>query len=313
VTYVSHSASAGVFNSGTGVWSVGNLAVNGSASLTLVVTVNPGTLGTIVNNVVVGAAEPDPNTGNNTANEPTTVTTLADLAIAKSDAPDPVVAGTTLTYTIVVTNYGPSTATSVAATDTIPAGVAYVTSVASQGGYAPGANVWTIGTLVPGASASLTLVVSVYPTTTGSLVNTVRVAGTQLDPDPSNNSTSATTGVISRADLQVSKSDAVDPVVAGTALTYTIVVTNAGPSAATSVLVTDTLPAGVTYVSSAASQGSYNSATSVWNVGNVAAGGSASLTLVVVVNPQTTGILSNTVVVGGRSLIRTLGTTQILS
>ena len=51
------------------------------------------------------------------------------------------------------------------------------------------------------------------------------------------------------ADLSITKSDSPDPVVAGSQLTYTITVTNAGPSTAHAVNVTDDLPAGTTYVS----------------------------------------------------------------
>jgi uncharacterized repeat protein (TIGR01451 family) len=53
-----------------------------------------------------------------------------------------------------------------------------------------------------------------------------------------------------QADLAVTKSDAPDPVVAGTPLTYLLQVTNNGPDAAPSFAVTDTLPAGVAFVSS---------------------------------------------------------------
>jgi uncharacterized repeat protein (TIGR01451 family) len=55
--------------------------------------------------------------------------------------------------------------------------------------------------------------------------------------------------VVNDVDLEVSKSDSVDPVVAGEQLTYTIDVSNAGPDIALDVIVTDTLPAGVTYLS----------------------------------------------------------------
>ena len=53
---------------------------------------------------------------------------------------------------------------------------------------------------------------------------------------------------IPQADLRISKSDQPDPVVAGEDLVYTVRVTNDGPDWATDVVVTDTLPTGVTYV-----------------------------------------------------------------
>jgi uncharacterized repeat protein (TIGR01451 family) len=56
------------------------------------------------------------------------------------------------------------------------------------------------------------------------------------------------------ADLSITKADSPDPVLSGQELTYTINVSNAGPSA-TGATLRDTLPAGVTYVSATASQG----------------------------------------------------------
>src|SRR5215216_1125274 len=56
-------------------------------------------------------------------------------------------------------------------------------------------------------------------------------------------------------DLSIVKTDAPDPVSTGGALTYSIQVTNRGPSTATDVVVTDNLPRGVTYVSAESVQG----------------------------------------------------------
>ncbi|MEW6028569.1 MAG: right-handed parallel beta-helix repeat-containing protein [Chloroflexota bacterium] len=58
------------------------------------------------------------------------------------------------------------------------------------------------------------------------------------------------------ADLSVTKSEDVDPVIVGQPLTYTVAVTNNGPDAAENVVVSDTLPSGVTYDSATATQGS---------------------------------------------------------
>ena len=57
------------------------------------------------------------------------------------------------------------------------------------------------------------------------------------------------------ADLSITKTDSPDPVLAGSALTYSIQVANAGPDTATDAVVTDALPKGVTYVSATPSQG----------------------------------------------------------
>jgi uncharacterized repeat protein (TIGR01451 family) len=83
-------------------------------------------------------------------------------------------------------------------------------------------------------------------------------------------------------------------------LTYTIVVTNNGPSDASGVVVTDNLPAGVTSVS-ASDGGVYDPLNHkvTWNIGNLASGSSATLTIKVKVNPSTTGKIINTATVSG--------------
>lgn len=88
--------------------------------------------------------------------------------------------------------------------------------------------------------------------------------------------------ILRSADLEITKSDAPDPVVAGTALTYQINVTNHGPSGALSVAVVDTLPAGVTLVSAMSSQGSCSGTTTVsCAIGSLVKDASASVTIVV--------------------------------
>ncbi len=57
------------------------------------------------------------------------------------------------------------------------------------------------------------------------------------------------------ADLKITKTDGPDPVGVGSTLTYTIQVENLGPAAATGVVVTDTLPKEVDFVSATSSQG----------------------------------------------------------
>jgi uncharacterized repeat protein (TIGR01451 family) len=101
------------------------------------------------------------------------------------------------------------------------------------------------------------------------------------------------------ADLALTKSDSPDPVVSGNNLTYTILVTNGGTTPATNVVVTDTLPSGVDFVSATGSQGTPCTRTGdvvTCNLGTIANGGSATVTIVV--QAKKTGTISNTAVVG---------------
>lgn len=68
------------------------------------------------------------------------------------------------------------------------------------------------------------------------------VASTTPDPDPSNNSSTDVTPVLQTADLAVVKTGPVDPVQPGQSLTYTILVTNRGPSTAQGVILADITP-----------------------------------------------------------------------
>jgi uncharacterized repeat protein (TIGR01451 family) len=94
-------------------------------------------------------------------------------------------------------------------------------------------------------------------------------------------------------DLAVTKTDAPDPVLAGQQLTYTVKVTNNGPAAATGVTVSDSLPAGVTFVSATSTQGSCSGTSTITcSLGAVLAGGSATVTIKV--RPTTPGTITNT-------------------
>jgi len=67
----------------------------------------------------------------------------------------------------------------------------------------------------------------------------------------------------------------------GDTVTFDITVTNSGPIGATNVSLTDLLPAGLTAtaLNGGITQGAYNAATGLFNIGSLAVGQSATLTL----------------------------------
>ncbi len=101
------------------------------------------------------------------------------------------------------------------------------------------------------------------------------------------------------ADLAIAKTASRNPALVNNNFSFTLTVTNNGPSAATGVTVTDQLPAGTTFVSAASSQGSCanNAGAVTCGIGNLAVRGKASITLTV--TPTSAGVITNTASVAG--------------
>ncbi|MEO8053919.1 MAG: hypothetical protein ABI768_02120 [Acidobacteriota bacterium] len=285
LTFVSATPSVGAYVSGTGVWTIGNLANGASATLAITATVTAN--GTYVNTARKTAEnEFDPNTSNDSAVAGVVAggggLVRADLGIVKTDSPDPVRAGQNLTYTLVVTNRGPNDATNVTFSDPLPASISLVSATPSQGGCSGTTTVTCLlGGLPAGSSATISIVVSVSAAAVPSITNTASVAATETDPNPGDNSATAPTTVIPVADVAVLKTVSNPAPFVSQGFTFTLTVTNNGPSTANGVVVTDVLPASLGFVSAAPSQGAYVSATGVWTVGTLANGASATLTLTV--------------------------------
>jgi len=286
--YISNSPSRGSYDNVTGRWTIGNLT--NSASVTLIITATVGAVaGGIINTAsVTDVDQEDTNSGNNSASADI-IAQYADLAINKSVNDPTPNEGDTVTYTVAVTNNGPVTATSVEITDQLPSGVEYLSATTTQGSlmYVSAANkvVFTVGTLINGASVTLNIIAIVDTGTCGvPITNTASITATdQVDPNNSNNSNSVDI-TVQCADLEVSKSvDEPNPG-KGDTVKYTVTVTNNGPDSATNVKLTDELPSGVTYKSATITQGNYNSITGIWTVGGLNNGVSAILTISAIVD-----------------------------
>jgi gliding motility-associated-like protein/uncharacterized repeat protein (TIGR01451 family) len=105
---------------------------------------------------------------------------------------------------------------------------------------------------------------------------------------------------ICAVDLSVVKTVSNTTPIIGNTIVFTIVVTNNGSATATGVEVNEVLQSGYTYVSSAATAGSYNASTGVWTIGSISSG--ASQTLTITVNVIANGNYVNTVVVYGNEI-----------
>ena len=223
-------------------------------------------------------------------------TSAADVSITKTDAPDPVVTGSNVTYTITVTNNGPATAQSVVVTDNL-ACKRNIRLVTAPGGTCNAGTsnnrTITFTSLAAGASETITLVATANGPAGTQISNTANVSSSTTDPNGANNSATATTDVNNPtfADLSISKTDSPDPVSPTQTLTYTLAVTNNGPDAAQSVVVTDSLPAEVTFVDCASDQGGVCGGTATSptvTFTSLANGVTATITINVTVNSNVT-------------------------
>jgi uncharacterized repeat protein (TIGR01451 family) len=269
-----------------------------TATFTLVINISPAASGTLANTATVSSTTPDPLPFDNSSTAPTTIGANADLAVEKT-GPATAIAGSTVSYDVTVTNAGPSDAVSVTLTDAIPAGATFVSATQNSGPAFSCTNATcTIASLTAGATATFTFTFMVDATTVAPITNSATVSSTTPDPIPANNGDSVTTAVApGPTDLRITKSASATTALPQSNVTYTVVVTNDGPSTAVDTVVTDILPAGTTLISSTATQGSCSGTTTVTcTVGELAPGASATIELLVRV-PSTPGTISNTATV----------------
>ena len=306
----------------SGTWTIAGLPVGGTKLLTVVLTAGAGAAGGVD---VIGdtatvtglaAGESRVNMGDDSATQRTSVVSRVDLTMAKYESADPVVAGTNLTYTVVITNNGPATATNVTVTESVslPSG-ATISVITPQAGttYAPANSspgVWNIPSIAVGASKTLTVVIAVASSASEGadvIADTATVGGaSNVIVSPGDDSASASTSIVRRVDLRLTKTESVDPVVAGSGsgnLVYVVTLQNLGPSDATGITASEvvTYPAHVTLDSIAPQSGtSYapaNLSPGTWTVGSLAAGASAKLTVTLTAGASAvtaTGVIADT-------------------
>ena len=215
---------------------------------------------------------------------------------------NPALVGYNHNYLISITNNGNAAATSMTLTDPLPSQVRFTAVTTSQGTCSYDSMTHTVncnlGTLGVGSTVNIQLTTKTLQT--GTLNNTATVNASQWDPATGGN-TASVNGLqaIAQVDLSVSKVDSADPVYVSQNVTYTMVVKNYNtPISATGVVLTDSLPASMRFVSATTTQGSLitppvnSSGIVTANIGTLAVNATATVT--VTVRATTAGSITNT-------------------
>lgn len=296
-TFVSAQPAAD-YNETNGVWTVGNLNVSEVKTLTITATVNAS--GNYSNEAEVSSADQEDATstpGNGDTEEADYASIIisprqvVDIEITQAvDQPNQTV-GSNVSFTITATNQGPSDASGVVVTDLLPNGFMYVSNTPSSGNYNQSNGAWVVGGIAAGQSVTLQILALVLPT--GDYNNIAELTGLdQRDSDssPANNNLQED----DQSELVIIPQESLDLVVTKTASTnsprvgglieFSINVSNAGPSIATGIEVTDVLSAAFDYVSFNATSGRYDRNTGVWSINSdLNPGDSESLTIIALV------------------------------
>ena len=307
-------AAGGGACTGSGTGSINeavNLPVGGSVTYTLTGTIGPSATGSLSNTatVVAPGGVSDPNPTNNSATDTDTLTPQANLSLTKTDGQATAVPGTPITYTIVASNAGPSAASGAIVADTVPGTIAGATwTCAGAGGGTCAAsgsgNINQTVSLPVGATVTYTLTGTISAAATGTLTNTATVTAPAgvTDPDLTNNTATDTDTLTPQANLSITKTDGQTTAVPGTPITYTIVASNAGPSAVTGATVADTVPGtitGATWTCAGAGGGTCAASGSgnINQLVNLPVGATVTYTLTGTISAAATGTLSNTATV----------------
>lgn len=223
----------------------------------------------------------------------------ADVAVEKTASPRLGKPGGEETFTLKVTNNGPDTAKDVVVSDPVPAGLEFLSAkapCAEEGGQVR----CPLGPLAKGDSRTLEFLVRIPGSAEEGFVNTAVVTSPTPDPELSNNTDTADVPLLPEADLKIKKIALPEHLTAGGHVAYLIGIHNSGPSAATSVTVTDPAPAALRLLAAKASQGSCQITYGlVCELGRIAPGANAVILVVAQVAPNAAGTIPNTATVTG--------------
>lgn len=296
-TYISHGATAGIYNATSGMWVLnGDMADASTETLTILATVN--NTGNYFNVTEVFASDQyDPNSipnnnnifENDQDNAGTTPIPSADLNLGvhvDNETPD---VGTQVVFTVTLINEGPSDAIRVEVENTLPDGFTYV-SDDSGGLFNPSNGIWDVEVIAVETQRELNIVAEINPAgnyTFGTEV--VDATFYDVDSTPNNNILSEddqeelTVTPRHVTDISLIKTiNDMNPE-AGDEVVFTIEVNNDGPNDASGLIIEDELENGYQFVSATTSSGTYDEIAGSWDLPAVSNGSTETLEIRVIV------------------------------
>ena len=298
-TFVSATVDAGtcILDDSAVSCAIGTLSPGAIVTATVTVTLAPDAEAAVQNTATITTSTSDADATNNASSASFDPTIVADVAVTKEASASTVTAGDEFTYTIGVENIGPSIAQNAVLTDTVPEGMSVVSVTEPTGAsctFDSASMRCDWATLLDDETATVDVTVLVAADApAGALINTASIASPADDADTTNNSASATVTVEQSADIGVEKTASPTTGVPGTAQSFTITVTNNGPSTARGVSIADFLPDAL---QDPASEDDCRLFTRVFScgLGDLAPDASASVTITGTIAPDATGTLTNT-------------------
>jgi len=279
-------------------WTVDQLAVGGVLTFVYSVRSDSGlAIGTLLWNRAQVSVANDTNLLNNQAQVLSQIFGQADVEVIKSPDKPIVKQGEMLTYTIKVVNHGPSLAEDVDVKELLPQGLAMQSLQTSQGACVD--HICQMGAMPVSDTVYITVVTKVDPTLPlGTVLTNTAVAFSDTpDANQGNNKDDADVIVGPVVNLSVSKVADHSEVELNHEVTFTLLVTNTGPSIAHEVLLTDTLPEGLTFRRSSLPC-SPNGLLVSCNLGSMSAGQVITIQMATLFNVQTVnGLVRNQVAV----------------
>jgi uncharacterized repeat protein (TIGR01451 family) len=274
--------SSGCAGSGTGntlALSLGDLVAGASGRVRVSGVAQTSTAREdFTNTAIIATTTPETDLANNQSSVPGAVWT-SDLQLIKL-AQAQVAAGDSFTATLAYKNNGPAPAAGTILSDTLPSGITFVSASPAPAAVSGSLLSWNLGTLADGQSGSIGLVLRSDPAAPDAtvVVNRAQISTATSDRDPANNTSAAATLLLARADVMVLKT-APARADAGDLIQYSLSYRNNGPSVARSALLTDTLPAELTFVSAGPAPRSSAGSVLTWALGDLAPGQAGSITV----------------------------------